>query len=293
MSTADAMLPSPAFLRCGARSLDLRTPVVMGVLNVTPDSFSDGGRHPTVDAALAQARRMVAEGAAIVDVGGESTRPGAEPPPVEEELRRVVPVISAIASELDVVVSVDTSRAPVIGAAIDAGATFVNDVRGFRDPAALAAAVRGGVAVCAMHMQGEPQTMQRDPRYADPVAEIRAYLRERVRACLGAGIAADAIVVDPGFGFGKTLEHHLALLDALEEFTTLGAPLLVGVSRKSIVGALTGRPPGERLAGSVALAALAASRGAAILRAHDVGPTVDAVRIGAALRRPRERRTTA
>lgn len=293
MPTPDATLPvAPASLRCGARRLDLRAPVVMGVLNVTPDSFSDGGRHPTPEAAVAHARRLVAEGAAIVDVGGESTRPGAVPPPVEEEIRRVVPVIAAIARELDVVVSVDTSRAPVIEAAVAAGATLVNDVRGLRDAEALAAAARAGVAVCAMHMQGEPATMQQDPRYGDVVEEVRTYLVERVRACIEAGVAPDAILVDPGFGFGKTLEHHLALLESLEEFTTLGAPLLVGVSRKSIVGALTGRPVGERLAGSVALAALAASRGAAVLRAHDVGPTVDAVRIGAALRRPCVRRTT-
>jgi dihydropteroate synthase len=291
-SSASSLPPVAASLRCGPRRLDLRAPVVMGVLNVTPDSFSDGGRHANVEAAVAHGRQLVAEGAAIVDVGGESTRPGSQPPPVEEEIRRVVPVIRALAAELDVVISVDTSRARVIEAAVEAGATLVNDVRGFRDPAALAAAARAGVAVCAMHMQGEPATMQQDPRYHDVVAEVRGYLAERVGACVHAGIAPDAIVVDPGFGFGKTLEHQLALLDALEEFTTLGAPLLVGMSRKSIVGALTGRPVGERLAGSVALAALAANRGAAIVRAHDVGPTLDAVRIGAALRRTRGGRTT-
>jgi dihydropteroate synthase len=256
----------------------------MGVLNVTPDSFSDGGRYVHLDAALRRARELVAEGATIIDVGGESTRPGSESPPLDEELRRVVPVVRAIASELDVVVSVDTSRAEVVAEAAAAGAGLVNDVRGFRNPATLAAAARAGVAVCAMHMQGEPATMQVDPQYRDVVAEVRAYLAERIAACLDAGIAADAIAVDPGFGFGKRLEHNLALLHALDAFASLGAPLLVGLSRKRMIGEVTGRPVGERLAGSVALAALAASRGAHIVRAHDVAATLDAVKIGAALR---------
>ena len=267
--------------------LDL--PVVMGVLNVTPDSFSDGGRYLDPGAAVAAARRMAAEGAAFIDVGGESTRPGAVPPDAAEELKRVVPVIRALAGELDVVISVDTSRAAVIEAAVAAGASFVNDVRGLRDPEALAAAARTGVGVCVMHMQGEPATMQDAPAYGDVVGEVRSWLAARVAACQAAGIATDAIAVDPGFGFGKTAEHNLALLGALEEFTTLGAPLLIGLSRKSLVGRLTGRPAGERLAGSVALAAIAASRGAAIARAHDVAATVDAVRVGAALRRPAAR----
>ncbi len=257
----------------------------MGVLNVTPDSFSDGGRFQAPRAALAAARRMVADGARIIDVGGESTRPGSSPPSPEEELDRVVPVVAAIAAELDVVISVDTSRAAVIEAAIAAGAHLVNDVRALRDPAALAAAARGGAGVCVMHMQGEPGTMQNAPRYADVVAEVREFLLERVAACRAAGVAADAIAVDPGFGFGKNAEHNLALFRSLESFTTLGVPLLVGLSRKSLVGHLTGRPVGSRLAGSVALAALAAERGAAIIRAHDVAETVDAVRVGAALGR--------
>jgi dihydropteroate synthase len=259
----------------------------MGVLNITPDSFSDGGRFLEPAAALAAARRMVADGARIVDVGGESTRPGAQPPAPEEELRRVVPVVRAIAAELDVVISVDTSRAAVIEAAAEAGAHLINDVRGLRDPAALAAAARAGVGVCVVHMQGEPGTMQNAPAYGDVVAEVREWLLERVAACRAAGIAADAIAVDPGFGFGKTAEHNLALFRSLEGFTTLGVPLLVGLSRKSLVGHLTGRPVGHRLAGSVALAALAAERGAAIVRAHDVAETVDAVRVGAALGRGR------
>jgi len=273
-------------LRCRSRLLALDAPVVMGVLNVTPDSFSDGGRYVDPATALAAARAMYAAGAALIDVGGESTRPGAVPPPVEVELERVVPVVRAIAGELDVAVSVDTSRAPVIAAAVEAGACLVNDVRGLRDAAALAACARLGVGVCVMHMQGEPATMQNAPAYRDVVREVRAYLEGRIGACRAAGIAADAIAIDPGFGFGKTAAHNLELLGRLEEFTTLGVPLAVGLSRKSLAGALTGRAVGERLAGSVALAAIAASRGASIVRAHDVAETLDAVRIGAATRRP-------
>lgn len=262
----------------------------MGVLNVTPDSFSDGGRHFDPGVALAAAREMVAAGAGFIDVGGESTRPGSVPPSVEEELRRVVPVVRAIASELDVAISVDTSRPEVIRAVLEAGAHLINDVRGLTLPGALEAAAEGGAAVCVMHMQGTPATMQLAPHYDDVVAEVRAWLQARIEACRAAGIAADAIVIDPGFGFGKGPEHHLALMAALEEFTTLGAPLLVGLSRKSMVGHLTGRPITDRLAGSLALAALATERGAKIIRAHDVAPTLDAVRIGAALRRAGERR---
>ena len=270
-------------LRCGSRRLALDPPVVMGVLNVTPDSFSDGGRHFDPTTAVAAARRMVADGALIIDVGGESTRPGASPPSLEEELRRVIPVVRAIAAELDVVISVDTSRAAVIEAAVGAGAHLINDVRGLTAPGALAAAAASGAGMCVMHMQGDPTTMQNAPAYGDVVAEVRAWLEARLAACREAGISPERLIVDPGFGFGKTTAHNLALLAALEEFTTLGAALLVGLSRKSLAGALTGRPVAERLAGSVALAALAAERGAAIVRAHDVRETVDAVRIGAAL----------
>jgi dihydropteroate synthase len=255
----------------------------MGVLNVTPDSFSDGGQYLTLPAALAAARQMVSEGASLIDVGGESTRPGAVPPPIEAELARVVPVVHAIAAELDVAISVDTSRAAVIEAAVAAGAHFINDVRGLADPDALNAAARSGVGVCVMHMQGEPSTMQKAPAYGEVVAEVREWLSARVAACRAAGIAAECIAVGPGFGFGKNAEHNLALLAALEEFTTLGAVLLVGLSRKSWLATLTGRPLPERLAGSIALATLAASRGAAIVRAHDVAATLDAVRVGAAL----------
>jgi dihydropteroate synthase len=272
-------------LRLRTRTLVLGPPVVMGVLNVTPDSFSDGGAFFSQDAALRRAVAMVAEGAAIVDVGGESTRPGSVPPSVQEEIDRVAPVVERIVRELEVAVSVDTSRAPVIEAALAAGAHLVNDVRGLRDPAALKAAADAGAAVCVMHMQGDPATMQVAPHYDDVVGEVSAWLGARIRACRQAGIAADAIVIDPGFGFGKTTEHNVALFQNIERLLEHGVPLLVGVSRKSLVGHLTGRPVGERLAGSVALAALAAERGASILRAHDVAATVDAVRIGGALRR--------
>ena len=260
----------------------------MGVLNVTPDSFSDGGRYRDPAAALSVARAMVAAGAKLIDVGGESSRPGATVPPLAAELARIVPVVRAIAAELDVIVSIDTSRPQVMEAAVAEGASFVNDVRGFTEPGALATAARLGVGMCVMHMQGEPATMQNAPAYTDVVGEVRGWLVARVAACRAAGIAADSIVVDPGFGFGKTTEHNLALLAALESFTRLGAPLLVGLSRKSLAGALTGRALAERLAGSVALAALAAERGASIVRAHDVAETVDAITIGAALRRAAE-----
>ena len=273
-------------LRCRSRVLPLDSPVVMGVLNVTPDSFSDGGRYLDPAAALAGARQMVADGALIIDVGGESTRPGSVPPSVEAELGRVVPVVRAIAAELDVLISVDTSRAPVIEAAVAAGASMINDVRGLGDPSALAAAARLGVGVCLMHMQGEPSTMQQAPYYYDVVAEVRSWLNGRVAAAAAAGIARDAIAIDPGFGFGKNAAHNLALLQSLEVFATLGQPLVVGLSRKSMIGQLTGRAVGARCAGSVAAAALAVERGALIVRAHDVAGTVDAVRVGAALRAP-------
>ena len=271
-------------LRCRTRVLALEAPVVMGVLNVTPDSFSDGGRYREPGAALAAARAMVAAGAKLIDVGGESTRPGATAPALAEELARIVPVVRAIATELDVIVSIDTSRPAVMEAAVAEGASFINDVRGFTAPGALATAARLGVGMCVMHMQGEPATMQNAPAYSDVVGEVRDWLVERIAACRAAGVADDSIVVDPGFGFGKTSEHNLKLLAALDSFTRLGAPLLVGLSRKSLAGALTGRAVAERLAGSVALAALAAEHGASIVRAHDVAATVDALAIGAALR---------
>jgi dihydropteroate synthase len=257
----------------------------MGVLNVTPDSFSDGGLNAGVDAAVARGVRMAEEGAAIVDVGGESTRPGAEPVTAEEEIRRVVPVIERLAVRIRAPVSVDTSKPAVIRAAVDAGASMVNDVRALRLPGALEAAADSGVAVCLMHMQGEPATMQARPDYSRVVAEVREFLAARAKACGMAGIARDRICVDPGIGFGKTPAHNLALLANLADLAADGLPVLVGVSRKSLVGIITGRALEDRLAGSVAFAALAVAGGASIVRAHDVAATLDAVRVASALRR--------
>jgi dihydropteroate synthase len=255
----------------------------MGVLNVTPDSFSDGGRYPSVAAARAAAEAMVEVGAALIDVGGESTRPGAPQVAVEEELRRVLPVIEAL-HDLPVLLSVDTSQPRVIREAVVRGVALVNDVRAFAVPDALAAAAESGAAVCLMHMQGDPRTMQQNPVYGDVVAEVKAFLLQRVRDCEAAGLARGRIAIDPGFGFGKTLAHNLALLRALPEFAALGLPVLAGLSRKSIIGAITGRALADRIAGSITLAALAAERGARIIRAHDVAQTVDAVKLVAALR---------
>jgi len=274
-------------LTCGQHALDLSEPVVMGVLNVTPDSFSDGGELASPEAALRQARRMAEAGAAILDVGGESTRPGAREVGTGEELDRVLPVVEALVAELELPVSVDTSKPEVMREAIAAGAAMVNDVRALQAPGALAAVAGSQVAVCLMHMQGEPRTMQADPRYRDVVAEVHAFLAARVEACETAGIGRERVVVDPGFGFGKTLEHNLTLLAGLREFARDGLPVLAGLSRKRMIGALTGRSVRERLAGSVALAALAVANGASIIRAHDVAETVDAVKVAAAVRRYR------
>jgi len=249
----------------------------MGVLNVTPDSFSDGGRFLEADAAVDHGLRMVEEGAAIVDVGGESTRPGADPVTAEEEIRRVVPVIEKLRGQSDAVISVDTSKPQVMRAAAAVGAGLINDVRALSEQGALEAAVATQCAVCLMHMQGDPQSMQLAPHYADVVNEVKAFLDRRVNACRAAGMAADRIVIDPGFGFGKTLEHNLQLLRDLRELGT-ELPIMVGLSRKSIVGRLTGRPSGERVHGSVALAVLAVINGARIVRVHDVGATVDALK---------------
>ncbi len=272
-------------LRCGARLLDLTRPRVMGILNVTPDSFSDGGRHVALAAALERARAMVAEGADLVDVGGESTRPGAAAVTADEEIRRVVPVIEALAAELPVAVSVDTSKPEVMRAAVAAGAGMINDVAALRRPGAVEMATALGVPVCLMHMQGEPRTMQQDPRYDDVVGEVTAFLRARVAACTAAGMPRDRLLVDPGFGFGKTLAHNLALLRGLPVVAGLGVPVLVGLSRKTMIGALLGDlPVGERLYGSVAAALVAVERGAAIVRVHDVAPTVQALRVLAGVR---------
>jgi dihydropteroate synthase len=263
--------------------LDLDIPVVMGVLNVTPDSFSDGGRFAGLPAALAQAERLAGEGAAIIDVGGQSTRPGAAPVDVDEELRRVIPVVERLVERLALPVSVDTSKPEVMRAAIAAGASMINDVTALRVPGALEAVAESDVAVCLMHMQGEPRTMQQEPRYTDVLVEVRDFLRGRVARCVEAGISVSRLVIDPGFGFGKSLEHNLELLRRLQELAADGHPVLAGLSRKSMIGTLTGRADSERLGGSLALATLAILSGARIVRAHDVAPTVDAIRIVAAM----------
>ena len=277
-------MPAPArALRCAAKTLDLSTPVVMGVLNVTPDSFSDGGRFLSPAAAIEQGLRLAAEGAALIDVGGESTRPGAAPVSVAEELAGVVPVVRALSERTTAVISVDTSKPQVMQAAAAAGAGLINDVRALREPGALAAARASGCAVCLMHMQGEPGTMQQAPSYRDVLAEVQAFLGERVDACLAAGLQPDQLLIDPGFGFGKTFEHNLTLLRGLAELARADVPLAVGLSRKALLGKLTGRAAHERLYGSVALAVIAALHGARLIRAHDVAATVDALKVVAAL----------
>jgi dihydropteroate synthase len=260
---------------------DLGKPLVMGVLNVTPDSFSDGGRFEDAEAALARAYRLVEEGADILDVGGESTRPGAAPVSVEEELRRVLPVVRQLR---DVPVSVDTRKPAVMQAAVDMGASMINDVEALAAPGALEAVAKSQCAVCLMHKKGEPATMQQAPHYDDVVAEVSSFLKGRIQACETAGIARDRIVADPGFGFGKTLEHNLTLLKHLPAFSALGVPLLSGWSRKSSLGTITGRGPDERLAGSLATVLLSLQGGATILRVHDVKETRDVVEVWQAYR---------
>ncbi len=261
------------------RALAARRPLVCGILNVTPDSFSDGGRFDSLDRAVEHGCTLAAEGADLIDIGGESTRPGSRPPALTEELDRVIPVIEALVRQVPVPLSVDTSRPEVMRAAVAAGASMINDVRALRTPGALEAAAALEVPVCLMHMQRSPETMQRDPHYQDVVAEVRAFLAERIRACLDAGVRPDDLVVDPGFGFGKTLSHNLTLLASLDELSSLGVPVMVGLSRKSMLGRLTGRDVGDRLPGSLAAAVIAAQRGAAVLRVHDVAATRDVLAI--------------
>jgi dihydropteroate synthase len=270
------------YLQCGTKRLDLSRAVVMGVLNVTPDSFSDGGRFLAPAAACAQAQRMLAEGAAIIDVGGESTRPGAEPVPLAEELRRVLPVIEALAGS-PAVISIDTTKPEVMRAAARAGADLINDVRALREPGALEAALESGCAVCLMHMQGEPRTMQQAPQYADVVKEVKAFLSARAHACEAQGFGRQRIAIDPGFGFGKTQAHNLELLRHLGELAHGDWPMAVGLSRKSMLGRILGRRDGDRLAGSLALAVMAALQDARIIRAHDVAATVEALQAVAAV----------
>lgn len=269
----------PTRLPCGSRVLDLARPHVMGILNVTPDSFSDGGRYDRLDDALRHAERMVREGATLIDVGGESTCPGARSVSPTEELERVAPVVERIARELDVVISVDTSTPAVMRETARLGAGLINDVRSLQRDGALDAAVDSGLAVCLMHMRGEPQTMQDAPAYQDVVAEVGAFLQERVDVCVAAGIDRERLLLDPGFGFAKTLEHNLVLFRHLQALHGLGLPLLVGVSRKSMIGKVLGREVDERLYGSLALAALALAKGARIIRVHDVAATVDVMRM--------------
>ncbi|MBK1726113.1 dihydropteroate synthase [Halorhodospira neutriphila] len=269
-------------LRCGGRSLALDRPRVMGVLNVTPDSFSDGGRFLEAGSARAQARRMVEEGADLIDIGGESSRPGAEPVSAEEEIARVVPVIEALADEVAVPLSVDTCKPQVMRAAVAAGAGMVNDIQALQAPGALAEAAALEVPICLMHMQGEPRTMQQRPHYDDVAAEVAGFLRARAEAAEAAGVPRERLVLDPGFGFGKTLAHNYQLLRRLDAVVELGLPVLVGISRKSMVGRLLERGVEERLAGSLAAAAVATFQGAAIVRTHDVAATADAVRVAAA-----------
>jgi dihydropteroate synthase len=264
-------------LKLGAMRLEC--PAVMGILNVTPDSFSDGGRFVAADSALRQALRMAGEGAAIIDVGGESTRPGAGAVGEEEELDRVIPVIEAVRREVDLPISIDTSKPRVMREAVAAGASMINDIRALQEDGALEAAAALQRPVCLMHMQGQPRTMQAEPLYDDVVAEVTDFLRRRVQACREAGLAADLVVVDPGFGFGKTPAHNFELLGNLRQLKTLGVPLLIGVSRKSSLGAITGRDVGDRLAASIAAAVLAVYQGAQIVRAHDIAETVDALRV--------------
>ncbi len=268
-------------LRVG--NLEFATPAVMGVLNVTPDSFSDGGRHKTLESAVRHAEQMLAEGATLIDVGGESTRPGAIEVSEAEELERVIPVIEAIRSRLDVGISVDTGKPGVMREALAAGACMINDVYALRLPGALTAAAELACPVCLMHMQGAPRTMQLDPHYADVVAEVTEFLRERVAECERAGIDPKRIIVDPGFGFGKTAAHNVELLANLRALGVLGRPVMIGVSRKATLGVLTGRDVAERLAGGLAAAVLAVMQGAQIVRTHDVAATVDALAVASAV----------
>jgi len=266
------------------RAADRRAlPLLMGVLNVTPDSFSDGGQFSNHFLALAQARVLVAEGADIIDIGGESTRPGAQPVSADEECSRVIPVIEHLRAESSVCISIDTSKPQVMQAAVSAGAQLINDVFALRQPGSLEMAAQLGVPVCLMHMLGTPGTMQHAPSYTDIVDEVAAFLSERARECVAAGIDRSAIWIDPGFGFGKTLAHNLQLLAGLDRLSTLGFPLLVGVSRKAMIGALTGRETTMRVAGSVAAALIAYQRGARVLRVHDVAQTLDALKVAHAI----------
>lgn len=274
--------PGAAVLRLGRYRLDLSRPLIMGVVNVTPDSFSDGGRHVEVGAAVSHAHRLIEEGADILDIGGESTRPGAQPVALEEERRRVLPVLDALTA-VAVPVSVDTRTPALMREVIAAGASMINDISALEGPEALEIVARSDVAVCLMHKQGEPQTMQDDPTYADVVGEVTGYLQRRIDSARAAGIADDRLVIDPGFGFGKTFEHNLELLRSLHRIASLGVPVLAGLSRKGMLGHITGRGVDDRIHASVAAALIAVQNGARIVRVHDVAATRDALRVWTAV----------
>jgi dihydropteroate synthase len=259
--------------------VDLSTPQVMGILNVTPDSFSDGGKYTQFDYALEQAQQMIADGATIIDIGGESTRPGAKAVSENDELARVIPVLKAIKQRFNIVVSIDTSKASVMSAAIDAGADMINDVRALQNDGCLAAIANSNIPVCLMHMQGIPKNMQNSPSYDDVINDIIVFFQQRIETCISAGIARERLILDPGFGFGKTLEQNFYLLANLSKFNQLSLPLLAGLSRKSMIGNLLNREVEQRLAGSLATAIIAAQQGAHIIRVHDVRETVDALKV--------------
>lgn len=274
---------NPHILDCAGRPLDLSGVSVMGILNVTPDSFADGNQHLALGAALAHAEQMAEEGAAIIDVGGESTRPGADDVALQQELDRVIPVIEQVVGRIDIPVSCDTSKPEVMTAAVGAGAGMINDVYALRREGALEAAAACGVPVCIMHMRGQPRTMQDTPVYTDVVAEVRDFFQQQIGRCAAAGLPAEQILLDPGFGFGKRLEDNLQLLHKLDAFTSLGRPVVAGLSRKSMIGQITGLPVDRRIHASVAAAVLAAARGASLLRVHDVAATVEALAMWSAL----------
>lgn len=268
---------------CGNYQLDLTRPHVMGIVNVTPDSFSDGGRYMSIESAVTHALQLVEEGADILDIGGESTRPGASPVPLAEELDRVIPVIEALRQVVKVPISIDTYKPEVMRLAIHAGADMVNDVRALQEPGALDIVAASNAGVCLMHMPGTPQTMQLDPIYEDVVAEVQGFLTTRLSAALAHGITAERIVLDPGFGFGKRTVHNIALIQQLAQLTTIGRPLLVGLSRKSVLGAITGNDEQQRLFAGIAASVISVMKGAKILRVHDVKATVDALKVVAAI----------
>lgn len=266
-------------LRSHKKQLDLSTPQIMGILNVTPDSFSDGGQFTHLDAALRQVEKLIQAGATIIDIGGESTRPGAPEVSLEEELNRVIPVVKAIRASSDVWISVDTSKAEVMRQAIEAGADLINDIRALQEPGALEIAAKAQVPICLMHMQGQPRSMQHSPNYQDVLREVGEFLRERVKVCEQAGIAKELLILDPGFGFGKTLEHNYHLLAHLESFHQFGLPLLAGMSRKSMIFKLLDKKPADCMVASVTCATIAALKGAQIIRVHDVEETVEAMKV--------------